>query len=120
MMNKVDAEEGERLVAKYASAAALHGKATHDGNADVANRSYEEVASIYRSLRERGERERLLPLLADADPAVRSWAASHALEFAQERAVAVLIALASGPPSPERLSAQMTLRAWRNGKLTFP
>lgn len=120
MINRVEADEVSRLVAKYASAAALHGKATHDGDFELANRSYDEIANIYRSLRERGEREHLLQLLADADPSVRSWAASHALEFAPERAVTALTAIASGPPSPERLSAQMTLREWRKGKLKFP
>jgi len=120
MMNNADADRGDRTVTKYAAAAALHGKATHEGDSDLANRSYEELASIYRSLRERGERDRLLPLLEHADPAVRGWAAAHALEFAPERAVTVLTALASGPPSPERLTAQMTLQEWRKGKLTFP
>ena len=120
MMNKAGMEGANGLVARYASAAALHGKATHHGDSDLANRSYEQLANIYRSLRERGERERLIPLLEDADPAVRSWAASHALEFASERAVSVLTALAAGPPSPERLSAQMTLQEWRKGHLKFP
>ena len=120
MTKKVKADEATRLVTNYASAAGMHGKATREGNSDLANRSYEELASVYRLLRDEGERERLLPLLSDADPAVRSWAASHALEFAPEQGVAVLNALASGPPSPERLSAQMTLKEWKKGNLKFP
>lgn len=120
MIHKAQTNEPDQLVSKYAAAAARHGRATHEGNSDLANRSYDELANIYRLLREQGERERLLALLADADPAVRGWAASHALEFAPQRAVAVLTELASGPPSPERLDAQTTLKEWRKGTLKFP
>ena len=113
-------EEKDHLVSDYVAAAAQHRRATREGNSALANRSDDVVAGIYRALREQGERERLLPLLADADPAVRGWAASHALEFAPERAVPVLAELAAGPPSSERLDAQMTLKEWKKGTLKFP
>lgn len=112
--------ESDRLVADYVAAAVQHRRATREGNSNLANRSYDVLADIYRVLRERGECERLLPLLTDADPAVRGWAASHALEFAPGRAVPVLTELAAGPPSPERLDAVMTLKEWKRGTLKFP
>lgn len=119
-MRKSDPDELKRLVTEYALAAAAHGEATRAGDSARSNRSYNELAAIYRSLRERGEREQLLPLLESDDPAVRSWAAAHALEFSPERAVSVLNALALNPPSPESLNAQMTLQEWKRGRLRFP
>jgi len=107
----------ESLVAEYQSAAARHGSAK---SARAANSAAEKIASIYRDLRQRGERAQLLPLLTDENPSVRSWAAAHALEFAPKQAVPVLGALANGPLGSLRASASMTLREWRAGRLTFP
>lgn len=111
-----------RMVAKYAKAASLHGRATREGDQELANRSYQRMARVCRALRERGPdaQSALLPLVSDPDPAVRGWAASHALEFAPEVASQALSELASGPPSPERLSAEVVLREWRRGALKFP
>ncbi|HEY2853608.1 MAG TPA: DUF2019 domain-containing protein [Gemmatimonadaceae bacterium] len=112
----------EHLVAEYEAGAELHGRGTHEGDHKLANAGYEKLASAYRQLRERGLEAQmaLLPLLSHADPAVRAWVAAHALEFAPTRGEAVLQQIMSGPPSPERLSAQMTLREWKKGTLQFP
>lgn len=107
----------EALVSEYRELAARHGRAK---TSRVANAAAKKLATIYRELRERGERSSLVPLLGDADPWVRCWAAAHALEFSPDEGVAVLEALAAGAPGALRANATMTLREWRAGRLTFP
>jgi len=107
------------LKAGYAAAAASHGRATRSGDWRTANKQYDLVTTIRRHLLARGsEGERAIgELLTDTDPAVRCWAACHGLFFAHVEAERTLMALAAGPPSPERLNAEMTLREWRAGRL---
>lgn len=109
----------DSLVTGYQDAARRHGRAK---TARAANKAAEELATVYRELRQRGSDalERLLPLLHDEDASVRCWAAAHALEFAPEQAAVVLEDLASGPTGAIRVSASMTLREWRAGRLRFP
>jgi hypothetical protein len=107
------------LIHEYAAAA------TEAGRLDIPsrqqNKAARRVSAIYGDLRERGRAAQgaLLPLLDHPDPAVRLWAASHALEFAPDRAVATLKAM-KGVEFPRGLSAEMTLREWRAGRLRFP
>lgn len=60
----------------------------------------------------------LAPLLADPNEGVRLWAATHALEFAPERAEPVLKAIARGNGIPA-CTAEMALYKWRLGVLQF-
>jgi Domain of unknown function (DUF2019) len=71
------------LVTAYAEAAGVHGKAAVAGDYKRANARADEIASIYRELRNRGREAQLslLPLLEHPDIDVRGWAAAHALEF---------------------------------------
>ena len=110
------------LVSEYEMAAELHGRGTHCGDYRLANSGYERLANAYRMLRDLGTmgQEALLLLLAHSAPSMISWAATLALEFGPQRGEQVLEHIAAGPPSPERLSAQMTLKNWRNGQLRFP
>ncbi len=109
------------LVAAYAEAARAHGSATDDGDHKKANKAHDQIASIYSELRRRGlEAQRaLLPLLFDPHPWVRSWSASHALDFGAAEGAAVLERLA-GVKGAVAISAHYTLEAWRNGTLKFP
>ena len=113
--------DAQALVAAYRAAAVAHGRATNDGDHRAANRHHDIVAAIYRELRKRGDsaRRELLPLLDDIDPYVRAWAAAHALDFAPDRGERVLRRLAESPGAIG-LSAEMTLREWAKGSLTFP
>lgn len=109
----------EELVGRYASAAAAHAKASEQGDYAVANPQHDAVAAVYRELRNRKEREALLPLLQAGDLGVRGWAASHALEFAPDDGTRVLQEL-SASAGLVGFNAQMTLDTWRAGELTFP
>jgi hypothetical protein len=115
-------EEIGALVARYAQAAAAHGRATEAGDAKSANEAYEAVAGLYGELRRRGQaaQRALLPLLTNADLGVRAWVGAHALEFAATEAEPVLTAMSEIPKSLVSFSAKMTLREWREGKLRFP
>jgi hypothetical protein len=111
------ADSVELLVARYQSAARRHGAAT---TSIAAKKAADEIATTYRKLRTLGSNatDRLLPLLHDADPSVRCWAAAHALEFAPEQGMPVLQELAAGP-GLVGLNATMTLSEWRAGRLRF-
>ncbi len=107
------------LVSRYADAAAEHVEASEQGDYRRANPQHDVVAAVYSELRRRGEAEALLPLLAHADPAVRSWAGAHALEFSAREGERVLEELAA-EAGVVGLNAQMTLETWREGELRFP
>jgi hypothetical protein len=107
------------LVSRYAEAAAAHVAASEQGDHRRANPQHDVLAAIYRELRRRDEAEALLPLLALHEPAVRSWAGAHALEFSPDEGERVLEALAS-ETGLVGFNAQMTLETWREGELRFP
>jgi len=80
----------------------------------------EKAATLgYRELRRRGSESALLVLLESKDEGVTAWAGAHALEFAPEQAEPVLAKLAESP-GLLGFGAQITLREWRAGRLTFP
>ena len=113
-------ENGE-LVKAYANAAVAHRQASWGGDYKRANKEYDTIAAIYRELRERGESAQrlLLPLLEHPDPAVKSWAAAHALEFSPNEGERVLEELSQGTGMLS-LNAETTLSEWRKGTLSFP
>ena len=109
------------LSAQYEEAAGLHGETSRTGNPRTANAQYKRIVAAWKELRGRGEEgcAVLLQLMANSNPHVRVWAASHVLEFDPGAAEAELERLASGPPSIARSDAEMTLKEWRAGNLTF-
>lgn len=106
----------------YRQAAIENDAAVAKGRHRVANRQFELLVSLAREFRARGRQGQQVfeELLGDPENAVRAWAASHALPFATKAAEAVLAQIAAGPPSPIRLSAEMTLREWKAGRLSQP
>ena len=106
--------------AAYAEAAALHGRATIDGDSKTANAAHDRLAAVYRELRDQGRRQLLLPLLTHRDASVRVWAAAHALEFDPASGERVLKDVASTDQTSLGFSAEQTLRVWHEGDLRFP
>jgi hypothetical protein len=119
--NTFATREISSLLDDYVKAAIAHGQATRNGEYQTANRAYETIAGIYRELRSRGleAQGNLLVLLNHEDVAVRSWAASHALEFAPDKGCPVLEALGQRQDI-WRGKATATLKEWKNGTLRFP
>lgn len=109
----------EKLVQEYEQAAAAYGRARAAADPRSANRAHDRVAGAYRELRRRAAASQLLPLLKSHDEHVRGWVAAHALEFAPEQGEPVLLWLAARP-GLLGLSAEYTLKAWREGTLEFP
>lgn len=62
----------DQLVSHYADAAALHGGASEKGDNKIADPQHDVVVAIYHELREREQREALLPLLGVDDPGVKA------------------------------------------------
>ena len=113
--------ELESLIDRYIDAARQHGEATERGDWRTANAAAASIAAIYAELRRRGPdaQRQLLRLLFDPSPGVSGWAGAHALEFAPSEGAAALTRLASSP-GLAGLSAETTLKEWRNGRLKFP
>ena len=112
----------EELCTTYEEAATMQWQAIQEGSSRTANTQYKRIVAAWKELRSRGQEGQaaLLRLMRSSNPHVRGWAASHVLEFDPGTAEAELTRLANGPPSPVRLDAEMTLREWRAGRLTFP
>ena len=111
----------EQLGVAYRTTAIEVEAAIQSGRHKVVNRLYARLASLSKELRARGEtgEQLVLTLLSDEILAVRVSAATSALPFAAERAQVVLALASEGPPSPLRLTAEMTLQEWRAGRLKF-
>jgi hypothetical protein len=111
-----------QLLGEYEEAALAHRAGSRTGEYKKANAAYHRLAAVLRELRSRGPEAHsaLLRLLEDPRLDIRGWVAAHALEMAPERAEKVLEAIAAGPHSLARLSAEMVLQEWRGGRLKFP
>jgi hypothetical protein len=110
----------ESLIDRCCIAARQHGETTERGDWATANAAAGLIAAIYAELRRRGldAQRQLLRLLFDPSPGVSGWAGAHALEFAPSEGVAALTRLAA-LPGLAGLSAETTLKEWRNGCLRF-
>ena len=86
--------------------------------ADLAlrNRIVGEEGKILSELKARGALDRLLPLLDDANPALRPQAAIACLAIATDKAIAILEAATRSYDSMERGDAIHYLHLWRAGK----
>lgn len=102
---------------RYREAAMAHGEASTEGNARRANRAFGRLTRIRQQLRQAGPEQArsILTLLDDESVFVRKAAAVDALELAPEAGVQVLRAIAEGPVSPTRGSADTLLDQWMNG-----
>lgn len=111
----------EVLALAYRNAASEHGRFSTSGQDTEANTQAEFLSAVCCELRVRGaqSQQKLLVLLEDDDEFVRSWAGTHALEFAADHAEPVLVSLADGD-TLAALTARMTLREWYAGRLAFP
>ena len=83
---------------------------------ELRNRIVEEEGDILRELKARGALDRLLPLLDDANPAVRPQAAIACLAIATDKAIAILEAATRSYDSMESRDARHYLHLWREGK----
>ena len=112
----------EALVTAYRQAAAAQWAAIARGQSKIAYKHSDMVVKIYSELRGRGRQAQttLLPLLTDAEPGVRAWAASHALDFAPEEGEPVLKELEAAPRGLTAVTAKYVLKQWREGTLRFP
>ncbi|GLT08390.1 hypothetical protein ACFQFQ_16870 [Sulfitobacter porphyrae] len=106
------------LLVRYRNAAYEHSIASADGRYKVANKAYDEIQSILEEISLSNRDDELFELYEDAEPGVQLWAATHTLEIDSLRAEQKIKELVNDP-SIIGLSAQMTLRGWRAGKIRF-
>ena len=112
----------DQLRARFLSDAEQYGEALRCGDYRTANPAHDRLVALAAAFRARGTTGEaiVLSLLDDGDPAVRIAAAVTALPFASVPAERALRDVASGPPSPVRLNAEMALREWQAGRLRPP
>lgn len=103
----------EHLIERYIDAAEDYTNALKKGNHIAANAAHRVIQGAFEKLNELGRGGAIIPLLEDSRLAIRYCAAVDALSIAPERGEAVLEAIVSGPPSPIRLMAQVSLNEWR-------
>jgi hypothetical protein len=110
-------ETVDELLKRYREAAIGHGSP----NPVEANEWHDRLHACYKVLRQtEAGRQAIGSLMDDGDPGVRSWAAAHSLQWFPERARSVLEALCSSDaPWQVAFSAEMTLKEYDNGRLTF-
>jgi len=94
--------------------------ATSSNDSKQQNKSADIVHVCYKSLRTTLEgREGIAGLMADTNPQVRLWAASHSLAWSTATARNVLESLRDNQEFPSSFTAQLTLSEFDNGSLSF-
>jgi hypothetical protein len=118
--SKNNSAEMATLLSRYRESAKLHGEATECGDHKKANQAAEQIAAAYRALRSFGAdaQQQIGFLMGDPHPGVRLWSASHSLVLSNSQAQVVLAKLAEAN-SLIGMSADMTLKEWRAGRLRF-
>lgn len=118
---KIGSSSVAQDVTAYIAAASRHGRATLAGDARAAETAYLEIAQRWKTLSSSTARwePTFLALLADQNPWVRLWAASHALHLDEAQATAVLERL-GGEPGVLGSDARMTLEVWQRSALAAP
>jgi hypothetical protein len=107
------------LIQRYITLATTHGEATEDGNSEVANNAYHELLSVFHLIIQANDREKLVPLLAHSNPAVRAKAAFHTYKLDTERSSSILEEVSNGT-GLVAFSAGMTLKQLKSGGVIPP
>ena len=108
------------MIDAYRQAAITHGEASTEGQARRANRAYDKLSRIRRTMRDEGTADEILTLLDDESVFVRLWAAVDALELSPDAGIRVLREISKGPISPTRGSAESLLEQWSAGTFVMP
>jgi len=112
MMNK---NELNSIFEKYREGAL----GTSDSDPKKANKWHTEMHKAYKLLRKTPEgRELILSLLNADSPHIRCWAAAHSLEWKPELAKRTLELIRDSEGTCS-FDAEMTLREYAKGRLTF-
>ena len=77
---------------------------------------YRIISSVYRSLKESNQLDKLLVLLDHENPYVRMWAATYTLQLPSSKAVDVLEVISTSTGTLGFI-AETTLLEWRKGSL---
>jgi len=104
----------ERLE-RYRQLAITHETALWQGDHIVANAAHDDIQALARNLHV--PCTDFLALLKDHSPAVRLWAASHALQLDRDRAESALEDLVALSVPGVSFDAEYTLQEWRKGRL---
>lgn len=101
-------------IEEYVRCAIEHGRATHDGDHQTANRAADRLQAIQEQVLRLGqEGESALAALTDnIDANVQCWAATHLLDVSPSRAQSVLQRLAE-QRGFVAFAARHTLAGWR-------
>lgn len=105
---------------EYIDAILKREKALETGNARVANRYYDKIADIIDKLKEENTKElmKLKPLLEHEEVSVRFTTAFYLLQIIPEDAERILEDI-SQTRNRSSFEAEMTLREWRKGNISF-
>ncbi|UYZ64501.1 hypothetical protein [Hymenobacter weizhouensis] len=121
MARVVMALPSENLVATveaFCQAATTHAEATNSGEYKTANRAYANLVAALKCLEAHESTHLLRPLLHSAMIGPKLWSATYFLSRGETKAVDILNQLATRKDILG-FSAQMTLREWQAGRLTF-
>lgn len=107
---------------KYIEYATIHRQASDEGNYRIANRAYRELSNIYHNIsRDKQYAELFLKdMLQSENIGVQLWAATHSLGLQVNLSTAVETLEAISRMEKIgiiKLSAEMTLKQWKNSKL---
>jgi hypothetical protein len=109
-------QNSEAAVTLFYTATNIHAEATEVGDYKKGNEAHAQIIKALKWLQENSLTHLLLPLLESSSIGTRSWAASYLLLHNEQKAINTLELIASSK-TIHGLSAQITLREWRMGRL---
>ena len=109
------------LISDYVKHSQEHGNGTKNGDYIRTNKAYDRIIETYKEIIKFGEegQQALLELLEHNNLSVSGWAATHSLEFSEEKAIEALekITLNDGIIG---FDAKMVLEQWKKGTFKIP
>lgn len=119
-MKRMQTMDIKALLEMYIRAAQGYIDETREGTARGANRHHAVAERVFKELKRRGQGGEILMLLSHPRPAVRLWAAVHALSIEPASGQKVLASLRKDPTPAIRADARIALEDFEKGELPEP
>lgn len=109
----------ENLKGAYLDALLSFVEYTRENKQKQAKDWYKKMDTCFRTLRDTGKLSEIVDLLEHENKQVKLWVSTHLLVFDESLAKNALQSIANDSSSMESFTADMTLKEWDQGNLTY-
>jgi hypothetical protein len=107
------------LIDEYLDSLLTFEEASRNDDQKTARKYYKKMDMCFRTLRDSGKLVELLRFLNHENESVRLWVSTHLLPYDERQAKDSLKKIADSKTGLNSFSADMTIREWSKGNLTY-